>query len=215
MCDKEGVVYIHCTIPFCKDCLAKELQAEQELKATEKERVARVEEIHIQREVERLQEELDTTIEIKTDLFNAEIPSISEMKKKIDEDESITNKQFALAKMVRTEFDHLKKIIFDLREHETKAANRQRALVSYLNDLATKLSAQEREELKLRDVNYKPEPPKAPKPKKITPPKQKTDKEALRKAAEELGVPEATLTILIYAKNISLDEAIALLKTKL
>lgn len=212
VCSREGVVYIHATMPFCNSCLAKELESEAQIKATAGDRIAKLEETNLAKQAEALHAELDTHLEIKTDVFNSTLPSIISIKAEIDADPNIENKTFELAKRVRARFDELKQIIFDLSEARTNAASQQRALVSYLNDLANKLRVDERESLKLKDINYKPTAPKPTTPKAPKVDKPKLDKAAIRNAAKLFNVNEAQLTILCYAKNMSIDEAIRKLK---
>lgn len=156
--------------------------------------------------------EIDSTIQIRTDIFNANIISIAELKEQIEQDPEVTNKHFKLAEVLQERYTHLKQVVFGLRESASTIENQQRAIQSYLNDLATKLRADEREKLKLQSIDYKPAEPKLTKPKapKIT----KVDKAELRQACAELStelgmiVSESTLQLLCVAKKMTLKEAI-------
>ena len=89
--------------------------------------------------------------------------------------------------------------------------NQQKAIQVYLNNLANKLRAEEREKLKLADINYKPNVVKPVV--KTVKTKSKLDKVELRKYAAELGVDEFTLQMLVVAKGLTIEKAAALLRS--
>jgi len=153
----------------------------------------------------------DHNIQVRTDLFNAATKSINELKEAIDKDENITNKPYALAETLKTRFEHFKTVIFDLNQKVIEAGNEQRAIQTYLNTMSNQLRAEEREKLKISDINYKPTPPKAIKVKTIgtstTGRKPKVDKNAVRNAAKELGVSEFMVQMLVVSKGLSVEQA--------
>jgi DNA integrity scanning protein DisA with diadenylate cyclase activity len=153
---------------------------------------------------------IDSTIQVRTDLFNAATVAIMDLKKSIDADESITNKPYELAKTLKDRFEHYKQVVFELNEKVVEAGNQQKAIQIYLNNLANQLRADEREKLKISDISYSTKPIKAS-VKKISTSK-KIDKIELRKFASELGISEFTLQMVVVQKGISVADAAFLLK---
>ena len=152
---------------------------------------------------------VDNAIQVRTDLFNAATTSIIELKATIDADDTIPNKPYALAEELTKRFEHHKQVVFELSEQIVAAGNSQKAIQIYLNQLANSLRAEEREKLKIADINYKPNPVKPVKTKaiKTTGSTKKLDKTELRKYAAELGVSEFTLQMLCVSKGISPETA--------
>lgn len=154
---------------------------------------------------------IDSTIQVKTDLFNAATVAINELKATIESDSTITNKPYALAETLMQRFTHFKQVVFELNAQIVEAGNQQKAIQVYLNGLANTLRAEEREKLQISNINYKPGPVKISKPvNKIA--KVKVDKVELRKAAAELGLSEFTLQMIIVQKNITIAEAVKVLR---
>lgn len=152
---------------------------------------------------------VDNAIQVRTDLFNAATTSIIELKAQIDANPEITNKPYALAEELTRRFEHHKQVVFELSEQIVAAGNNQKAIQVYLNQLANSLRAEEREKLKIADINYKPNPVKPVKTKavKTTGTSKKLDKSELKKYAAELGVSEFTLQMLCVSKGISPEMA--------
>jgi hypothetical protein len=157
---------------------------------------------------------IDNSIQVRPDVFNAETIAIVELKKAIDENPEITNKPYALAETLKERHGKFQSVIFEANEKIVEASNNQRAIQIYLNQLANSLRAEEREKLKIADINYKPQAPKTPTVKaiKTTGTKKKFDKVELRKYAAELGVAEFTLQAFVIQRGISVEDAAKLLK---
>lgn len=159
---------------------------------------------------------MDQSVQVRTDLFNAAVVAIVDLKNIIDLDESITNKHFALATELKTRFEHFQSVIFDKQKEIVDASNNQRAIQVYLNELANKLRAEEREKLKLSDINYKPnDVSKVIKVKTISVKKPKLDKIELAKWAKEIGIPEYTLAAFVTAKNCTIEAAANMIRQSL
>jgi hypothetical protein len=164
-------------------------------------------------EVLKKSREVDTAVQTRADLFNAETVSISDIFKAIDTDESITNKPFAKATELQTRINKQKQVIFELNQRIVDEHSRQRAQTQALNVLANQLRQEERDKLKLQDINYKPRDIRMPvTPKTIKMAKKRIDKAELRNAAKELGIPEFTLQMIIVQKNLSVKEAFEMFK---
>lgn len=197
-------------IKACKDCIAKGVVPNTSRIAPTPETPA----IGLN-EVLKQSREVDNRVEVRTDLFNAETVSIQDLKKAIDTDESITNKPFALATELHTRYTQFKKIIFELNEEIVEATNKQKAIQVYLNQLANQLRQEEREKLKIQDINYKPREIKPSKPRATKKKKVKFDKVELRKYASELGIPEFALQVFCVGKGLSLEEGYKMFKANI
>lgn len=203
---------------LCAICRMKDLTARQNIADTANARIKEHNSNVIENQVTHfgnitleMSKQLDQTIQVKTDIFNANIISIAQLKDAIWADDSITNKHFKLAEILTARFNHLQDVIFKARETQIAAGNEQKSIHQYLNDLSNKLRKEEREKLQLKDINYKPESPKLD---KIKPPSvKKTDKEEIRKycsdLSKELGLPigEQVLQMIMLRHNMSVEQA--------
>lgn len=212
VCEKEGPISIHYgDMAFCSPCWEIEEKASKE-HMSEESQAKRLEELQ-KTNIEKLAEQtqrMKDSVQLKTDLFNAETQSIIELKKLIDSDDSIQNKPYQLGVQLKERFNHYKEVIFELNEKITEHGNRQKAIQVYLNQLANSLRAEEREKLRIQDINYKPEPPKKPRPIRKTAPKM--NKAELKKWAADIGVTEYVLQATAIARNCSIPEAANILK---
>ncbi len=192
---------------FCDECWAKEqaATAENYTPAKVQERVDAV------NDAVKESQKIDSTIQVRTDLFNAATTSILELKQSIDSDSAITNKPYRLAEVLKERFEHYKQVVFELNLKVAEAGNQQKAIQIYLNTLANQLRAEEREKLRIQDISYQPTKVK-PTVRKVstsqTSKKTKFDKAEVRKYASELGLPEFTLTMLCVQKGLT-PEAVA------
>lgn len=167
--------------------------------------------VQVSRAQQDMARSIDQTITVRTDLFNAATASIVALKEAIDNDTSVTNKPYALATQLKDRFEHFKGIVFDLQNQLVEAGNQQKAIQIYLNTLANQLRQEEREKLRIQDINYKPNPVKTTKPAPVRTAK-KFDKSELKAAAKELGVSEFTLQMLVVSKGITVEAAANILR---
>lgn len=211
-CPNIGTVELrYGTMLMCADCWNKE-QAAQLANNTPEKQQERVDYLNVAIEASRAQ---DATIQVRTDIFNAATVAIMDLKAGIDADPNVTNKPYALAQELLTRFEHFKAVIFQKNQEIVEAANQQKAVQVYLNNLSNQLRQEEREKLKLSDITYKPAAPKI----KTATPKIKTagtskklDKAELRKYAAELGIPEFTLQMLVVSKGLTVEAAANMLR---
>jgi uncharacterized coiled-coil protein SlyX len=159
--------------------------------------------------------DIDNRVTVRTDLFNAATIAIAELKKSIDSDETITNKPYALAVELQNRYSHYKQVIFELNEKVVEASNQQKAIQIYLNNLANTLRQEEREKLKIQDINYKPRAVRTVSAKAIKLSKKKLDTKELRKYAAELGVPEFTLRMVAIQKGLDATSVYKLMKANI
>jgi len=175
----------------CEECHAKDV-AHNSPEAQQ----ARGEEYKAEQKVLIESRTIDSAIVVKTDLFNAATVAIMDLKKAIDNDETITNKPYALASELKDRFEHFKTVVFDLNNQLVEAGNQQKAIQVYLNNLANQLRAEEREKLKIADINYKPNLVKNPTLRTIKTSgtsSKKATKGEIKKAAQANGFSEFTL----------------------
>src|SRR5262245_7414178 len=204
-CPNVGPVEIRYGIMLmCDSCWSKEQSLKTEMMKHENQQ-ARVDALNKAMDASRA---LDASITVRSDLFNAETVSIVELRKIIDENPTVTNKLFTLAEELTTRFQQYKKVIFDSNQAILDATNRQKAIQVYLNTFSNQLRAEEREKLKIQDINYQPSKVKPVKPASIKTRKSgKLDKAELRKYAQELGVAEFTIQMLCVAQGITPEAA--------
>jgi len=218
VCDlKEVVIRCHYgNMWFCDTCwsIEERAQAENMTEARQQERVdsASLRSASKVNDAIRQARTIDSSINVRTDLFNAATTSIVELKKTIDDDNSIVNKPYTLAQELMTRFTHFKNVVFELNQKIVDAGNQQKAIQIYLNQLANSLRADEREKLKISDINYKPSAPKSITVKAIKTTSKKLDKVELRKYAAELNVSEFTLQMIVVQKGITVEAAATMLR---
>lgn len=196
-----------------EDQLYKESQKPENIAARIESATAEIKQAASINDVLRDSRLTDDGIAVRTDIFNAATVAIVDLKKSIDSDDTIQNKPYALAEELKRRFEHFKNVIFEMQQSIVEAGNEQKAIQVYLNQLANTLRAEEREKLKISDLNYKPNPVKSATPKAIkttgTQKKTKLNKVELRNAAKELGVSEFTLQMLIVSKGYTVEQAAA------
>lgn len=196
---QESCEITHGNILSCAKCAAYNHESQENLN------------LHVKAvEVKRAFKEIDSNIKISTDIFNAKTIAINKIKIAIDADVSIANKNFALAQLIESRFLHLKDIIFARRAEVVEAENEQKAIQMYYNELAKKLRTEERERIRLQDVQYKPLEVVIKKPRVIT--VKKYDADEIKRIAADTGVNAAILQMLCVANNISPVEAARLYK---
>lgn len=195
---------------FCDGCWGKEELASKEHQSPENQQ-KRVDAVNLDSTI-RQARNIDDSINIRTDLFNAATVSIIQLKDSIDSNTEIMNKPFALAEELMRRFTHYKSVVFELNQQIVEAGNQQKAIQVYLNQLSNSLRTEEREKLRIADITYKPTAPKLDKPKAVRTAAKKIDKVELRKYAAELGVSEFTLQMLVVQKGCSVEVAANMLR---
>lgn len=210
--DTHSDVHIYMTLLMCDSCFDKEKEFQVSLANGASQRVnTAVNTSEANRELAE-SNQIDASVVVRTDLFNAATKSILDLKSLIDADETITNKPYALASALKDRFNAFKNVVFELNAQIVEASNQQIAIQRYLNDLSNKLRAEEREKLKISDINYKPKDVKPIKVTSIKTAKNKLDKVELRKYASQIGVPEYMLQMIVVSKGLSIQAAAKVLQ---
>ena len=206
------------TMVMCQECYAKEKNLTAISEATAEDRVNQMHETMDANRILIQAVKADSSIATRTDIFNAETVAINDLAKAIQADDTIINKPYKLAEMLKARFEHFRNVVFQLNEQLVEVGNQQKAIQVYLNNMANTLRAEEREKLKIADINYKPQ---AIKPIVTGPRVVKTrtskvlDKKELAKYAKELGISEFTIQGICVAKGITVEAAAKLIKTSI
>lgn len=193
---------------MCSACIEKNKQLTE---ASEKEAENRVKDVRERAgEVQQISNILKqasavvNSIEVKTDIFNAQTIAIVDIAKSIEADNTIENKPAAIAEYCYKLYTTYKEKIFANQQENVELANKQNAIQKYLNELKNKLTEAERERYKLLDVNYKPNQVKLANKSINSPAKpKKYDKAEILKAAQRAGVPASVIQMLCVAKNMT------------
>jgi hypothetical protein len=159
---------------------------------------------------------IDGTIQLKEDIFNAHTDAIKDFEREIMANPEIADdkKFLTVFEHLHSVYTHLAKVIFDTRQVLIDAGNQQRAIQQYMNDKQNKLRADERERLKLQDINYHPETIKEKKIKKVAStdsarqPKKGASLKECKEMAAKYEIDVSTLRMRMTRKpNESLEEA--------
>jgi Zn ribbon nucleic-acid-binding protein len=233
-CNKTGSVEIYSVadikMALCVECTEKEKnhqspEKQQERLNAEKERVRILESSRVVNQpvlsptaiIDKARA-IDYTVQVKSDVFNAETLSLQEVWQGIQSDSNIpqTEKQFAYAKYTQERIEHLQRAIFEEMQSVNEKQNRIRVLQSELNQIVARLREEERARLRALTPEYKPrnlEKPLRPKTEKpVTVPKKKFDKKELLEVtaklqAEGLPVQWHMLQQTCVARNMTPNEA--------
>ncbi len=113
--------------------------------------------------------DIDSSIRVIGDVFNARTIALSELKQAILSESSGTEQEklWKYQNEVMTRYRHLKDVVFDLDNKKHEAVSEQHAIVESLRSFGNDLHTKIREELKESDKNYLPviKVPKIVKPK--------------------------------------------------
>lgn len=196
---------------WCVSCRSKEMRSQTELEESADDRVAAMEESVLDRQIR-----VDTTIKLSKDTFNANTVSTVEMKEAIYADDSLSGEEklFEYAKRMKDRILTFGKAIFEHDKERLELTSGLREAQQHYTDLCNKLRKEEREELRAKDLTYKP--PKPVKPSKPRAPKKrkfdKTHKESLRIVSAELNVDISTIQGICVGQNLNPVEAGTYLK---
>lgn len=224
-CPNVGPCDLFCDMLLCKKCYAAEIAANNaalaEINKPENQE-ARVKQMNETIKINQLiadSNKIDQSIQLVTDIFNAQTTAIVDLLKAIDDDATIENKAFAKASTVVDRIKHFSKVLFEAKEQVILAENAIRAGQVMANQLADKLRADEREKLKLNDIQYTPTAPKTPKPKstgtrKVST-KVKVDMTEVNVWAGKVGMPYNVIHMRMIKFNMTAEAAARTLAAEL
>lgn len=161
--------------------------------------------------------EIDSQVQVSTDLFNAHTIAIADIKAMIDADDSVTNKPYQFACILKERFEHFKEVVFEKQKEIMDAQNGMKAIQVQLNNLANSLRAEEREKLKIQDINYKPNQVNVKKQTvtDINKPKKLFTQADVKRVAKELGMSEIAVNMLCVSKGTTPDVIKEMIKGQL
>jgi hypothetical protein len=207
-CGNSGNCDFYCgdtRILLCEDCLEKERNSSIERGGV------KLAEIDSAKTLIEEAKKLDYSIHDWTQVFNARPVSIAELRFKIEHDTTIENKHFALAKALDERFKHLSSVLGLVNQKQKELSKQHQEIQLHYNELSKKLKEEEKKEISLKDVNYKPiELTK----KKKAPTIKKYDAQRIKLAAAESGIPASLIQMTCVARNIEPVEAVRLLKSQ-
>ena len=192
---------------FCDECwqLENKLSAENQSVEKQQERVMKVNNVVL------MAKKVDSQVELREDIYNAETTAIVDIQKAIQADEKIVNKVFTLAEVITLRKSEFSKLIFDKQQEVAELRMRERAAQSILNSLSNQLHKEELEALKLKDSSYQP---KAPKVIKMREPKVSTKSfkiTEVKALAEKYGISVASIRSLSVVRSITAEAAAKLI----
>lgn len=219
-CPHTGKLEAFGDLALCRDCMAKEIKIALDYQRPELQEARLAAHKQMEADTLRMSREIDNSLELSPDLFNADTVAIEELRKAIDADDSIPvdKKNLALATELKTRFDKHKQVIFQKQEEIKQEYNSQKAIHQYLNTLSNKLTMEERTKLQIENINYKPTPvtirtPKINKPKGLSKSEIKTQ---VKHYANLLGEGyEFMIHTIMTSKGKSPEEAYQWIKKSL
>ena len=152
---------------------------------------------------------VDTTSELKADIFNANTVAITELKAAIWADENIPDnrKQYVYTQELAKHFEILQKQIFDDSAALLAKKNDMRAWQSAAQTAAGALTAVEREHFKKLNMSYEPTQVKTPKPAKTKAPSKNYKGSELRDACAKYNVPAPIIQLMVIQRNMTAEAA--------
>lgn len=152
-------ITLHNRIWFCETCWKKEVEV---IEANQK----RAKEVEQAQEMIARAGQIDQTIEVKQDIWNANTVAAIELRQAIMKDDSIPvdQKEYRYAKMTEERMLHLRKVIFDEEQALIAKKTEMRMWHTQTVETCAKLSAKYRAEFKDLNINYPEKPVKTVKP---------------------------------------------------
>lgn len=201
-CPTIGPVDIFGDMALCQTCIQKEIKTSLEYQSPE---------LQSQRLAEyklKIAEQIDNAVQYRSDIFNAQTVSIHELKKTIDEDDTVINKHYILAEALKKRYEHFSEVIKARESENVDDHNRQRSIQTYLNDLATRLREDEKAKLRLQDISYIPTA-KPVKARAISKSKNRTIEinEFIKKLTNPMPGLDVILNVVCMQRNCSVEAA--------
>lgn len=195
---------------LCGECIARAKKAIEEMNApgAEQARVELANKAAQENQIINKSRQIDQTIQISSDFFNAATLPIQELMLAVDGDDSIVNKAYRKTELLIEKIDSYQTAIFAKQQELIKLQSEQRAFITAKNTMANQLRAEERERLKIQDTNYKPIEPKTPKPRTSSKSQGKTfKKQELMEICAKYNVPAGAVQTVATAQNLSIAQA--------
>ncbi len=154
-----------------------------------------------------LSRKVDSTIQVKKDIFEKMAISFVELQAAINNNGEIPadRKDYALLEEMNARYETLKQAIFDAKSTLVTLQNEQNALLHNAQSVVAKLREADRAKFKQFDINYQPAPVKKPKTVKAARPTYKMSE--VKAAADKYKVPAPQVQSIILSKNLNPEEA--------
>lgn len=204
-CPNIGPVEVFGTMALCNTCLKKEYdlavkQAKEHSTDFDKSRINTAVTNPIGAILKSV--ETDQSLQIKEEFFNLETTSIIELNEAC---KAADLGPYKIAELLQARFQHFKSVLFDIGTAQVNLNSRMRALAVHLNEIATKLTNEEREQLKIRDLNY--QPVAIPKKKDSTPKVKITAEEKMAQNLVRSSIAKVAAQLVMDKTASNLEEA--------
>jgi hypothetical protein len=199
VCDATNIVVIiaHGNILMCESC-----KTNDDALTTKNKEI---------KQIVQSSNQVDESIQIKTDLFNAGTVAAIELRGAIDADDTIPadQKDYAYAKLCLIRFQHFQKVVFEQRQELLARENEMRAWQVQTQTAAGKLRSEYRDQFRSVDVSYQPAVVKVVKPASSTGKtgKKKFNKQELFDAAKKFNVPADGVRMVMVSRNMTASTA--------
>jgi hypothetical protein len=148
-------------------------------------------------------------IETRPELFNASTTKLVEAKNKmLAEGKS----EYEFCKWMESQLAIAKEKLINIRKQEAEEAANITAIQVQFNQLADRLTKEQRDSLALKDINYKPQQVKVTSPKVSGPKTSKIDMVALKEASESCGAPVEVLKTFMNMRKLDIAGAVIAFK---
>lgn len=152
---------------------------------------------------------IDSAIELKQDIFNAETVSFAEIRAAIQNNPSIPDdqKEYAYVAECARRIDAISEVIFADEQALIAKRNQRYAWIVETQQAVARLRTEEQAKFKQYDVNFKPPTPKSIKTTEPTKRAPNVKTAELMAIAEKYGVPAAAVKAGMLAFKISAEES--------
>jgi hypothetical protein len=153
---------------------------------------------------------IDTTIELKADIFNAGTVEAMQVRAAIWANNDIPEqlKEVEYGKFTRERQQQLQKAIFDAKQAIVEMETMSRMWHGQTQQAVAAMKEEYRSQFKDRDINYKPQAPKTIKPRAVKVNSNSVSaKNAINTAAEKYGVPSALIRFIMQSRKVEADAA--------
>ena len=165
-------------------------------------------------------QKIDSTIQLKADVWNTTTTSFTELQAAIlaNGEIPVSEKNSVLLTETGARIKVLDTAIFKAKAELADMQTERNSLLKSAQLVHARLRENEQAKFKQFDVNYKPVAPKTIKPKAIKPPKASNTRfsmKRLKEAEATYGVPMTAIQRMVTLKGMTLDEAGEFLKKQL
>jgi len=210
VCENRSPKVMFLTMLMCQECYQEQKAAQEENESGAEQRVIESREEFKRKQAIDVQKILQETIEYKSDYFNANIPSILELRDSINPTLDAQTKHEEYTKLLIEQVGHLKHVLLEMDDVRMKVSTRLKNMQTEINSSANELRAEVRAKLQIENINYHPVAPKVaktPKAPKVGGTTVRVNTKEIDAAAAKYGVPAQTITMLVKFRGLTIDQA--------